>query len=137
MSSLSPRLFGLPLLVAALVSCAAPGNAPTPAASAPAPVTAAPSITWDAAGTHVGQTITVTGPVVGTHVTTDASHVTLNVGKDFPDRARFTVYFSAVNGAPAPDKVYLGKTISVTGEIVLYNEVPEIKIEAKDIRILK
>ena len=98
MNALFPRVFGLSILAAALVSCATPGSAPSPTASAPTPVTATPSITWDVAGTHVGETLTVTGPVVGTHVTTDASHVTLNVGKDFPDRSRFTVYFPAVSG---------------------------------------
>jgi hypothetical protein len=141
-----PRRFSICALVAlcsaAALPCIAQNAATQPAASAPAtqaataPATQPITITWDTAKSHVNETVTVTGPVIGTHTTNDGSHVNLNVGKDYPDTSRFSVYFPAQEGKN-PDDLYKGKTVSVTGKIVLYHDVPEIITEAKDITIQK
>ena len=55
----------------------------------------------------------------------------LNVGKDYPDPARFTVLIWGENRgkfSPAPEIQYKGKTIYVYGLIELYKGSPEIVI---------
>jgi len=89
------------------------------------------AINWDEAKNHVGETVTVTGPVMGTHAIDDAHALVLNIGKDFPDESRFTIFISGAD--TTPDDVYSGKTVTVTGEIQLYRNVPEIKASAKDV----
>jgi hypothetical protein len=91
------------------------------------------SITWDKAKAHVGETVAVTGPVLGFH-SFDNGAIVLNIGKDFPDPTRFTVFIEANNQAGLPDDHYVGKTVTATGAIVLYHNVPEIKCGAKDIQ---
>jgi DNA/RNA endonuclease YhcR with UshA esterase domain len=55
----------------------------------------------------------------------------LNIGKDFPDESRFTVFISG--GDDTPEDAYSGKTVTVTGEVQMYRNVPEIKVSAKDV----
>lgn len=103
-----------------------------PAATAPAsqPTT----IPWSDAKNHVGKTVTVSGPVIATHTSTNGKNITLNVGKDFPDKERFSVFLPAID---KPDDLYKGRTISVTGKIELYRDSPQIKAAHKDITVEK
>jgi len=93
------------------------------------------AINWDQAKDHVGETVTVTGPVIGTHAIDAANALVLNVGKDFPDPDRFTVFLTGGEDGPTPPDIYQGKTITVTGQVQLYKDVPEIKAGAKDITV--
>jgi len=105
-------------------------------ATGPATTTAS-VITWDLASKHVGETVTVTGPVIGTHVANGGKSLILNVGKDYPDPKRFTVMINTTSTAPAVAGTYMGKTISVTGKIELYRRVPEVKVSPADVTIKK
>lgn len=101
------------------------------------PATAPAAINWDAAGKHLGETVTVTGPVMGTHVTTGGKSLVLNVGKDFPDATRFSVMIAVDAKNPVSANTYQGKTVTVTGKIELYRKIPEIKATAADVAIQK
>ncbi len=117
---------------------AADPPATQPAATQPATTSASvPEITWDEAGKHVGETVTVTGPVKGTHVTTGGKALVLNIGKDFPDPTRFTVMINTDEKNPAAPETYADKTVSVTGKIVLYRKVPEIKTDPAGVTVEK
>jgi len=109
-----------------------PATAPT-SAPATAPTTAPISINWDQARGHIGQTATVTGPVVGIHDFGGAA--VLNVGKNFPDPTRFTVFISKEKRGGMPDDLDNGKTISVTGKLVLFHSLAEIQADAASITI--
>jgi len=97
-------------------------------ATMPATTTAA-AINWDQAAKHVGETVTVTGPVKGTHVSTGGKTLILNIGKDYPDPGRFSIMIATDAKNPAKADDYTGKTVTVTGKIVLYRNVPEIKAD--------
>jgi DNA/RNA endonuclease YhcR with UshA esterase domain len=102
--------------------------------SAATTTAATPAITWDEAAKHVDETVTVTGPVVGTHVTSTKALV-LNIGKDYPDPARFSVMITPKDKEELSEDSYKGKTVTVTGKIVLYKKVPEIKAKSADVTI--
>jgi hypothetical protein len=118
-------------LVAADAPTTAPGVGPTTM-----PTTEPVAISWDQAKDHIGQSVTVTGPVVGTHDFDDA--VVLNVGKDFPDPDRFTVYVKMDMSSDATKPAFLttGTTISVTGTVKIYRKVPEIESDPTKISVI-
>jgi len=122
-----PRPSVLWLLLIGLGAAIAWGETP---ATVPTtmPTTAPVSINWDQAKKYVGQTAVVTGPVIGTHDFGGAA--VLNVGKDFPDPGRFTVFIPAAARKGFPEDLDQGKTITVTGTIKLYRKVPEIEADA-------
>jgi DNA/RNA endonuclease YhcR with UshA esterase domain len=117
----------LPILVASAIAAA---DLPTTM-----PTTGPSSINWDQAKDYIGQNVTVTGPVVGTHDFGDAA--VLNVGKDYPSPERFTVYIPADKRAGMPTDLDDGKTISVTGKVKMYRGVPEIEGDAGHIVVIK
>lgn len=105
--------------------------APPVAAVAPAPCPGA--IAWDAAGEHVGQIVTVRGPVVDAAFASASrgQPTFLNIGKGYPDPGRFTVVIwipNRDNFPAAPEELYRGRMICVTGEVTLYNGLPEMEI---------
>lgn len=100
---------------------------------APASQPAAPSIPWSEAASHVGETATVVGPVVGTKYssTSKGKPTFLDLGADYPDPRRFTVViWGEHRGAfpSPPETLYRGKTITITGRIELYQGVPEVEV---------
>ena len=97
------------------------------------PTTAAVAITWDTAAKHVGETVTVSGPVMGTHSIGGGKSLILNVGKDFPDAGRLTIL---IKGETTEDD-YKDKTVTVTGKVELFKDVPEIKVKPADVTIAK
>lgn len=123
--------------VAAILLICLPATSPAQdATTAPAtqPTTAPVTITWQQAKDHIGEKVTVIGPVIGSHDFGDAA--VLNIGKDFPAPDRFTVYISAENRAHVPEDLYAGKTISVTGKPKLFHKVPEIEAAASNITVV-
>jgi hypothetical protein len=132
-----PKLFATSaaLIFFAVGMAAADSPATAPVASpATAPTTAPISLTWDQAKDHIGETAIVTGPVIGTHDFGGAA--VLNVGKDFPDPARFTVFIAKDKRAGMPDDLDTGKTISVTGTLKMFHRVPEIEADSTTITIV-
>jgi DNA/RNA endonuclease YhcR with UshA esterase domain len=101
-----------------------------------APTSKPVAIDWSDAAKHVGETVTVTGPVISTHASTNGKTVSLNIGKDYPAADRFTIYLTTDKAAKA-DETYKGKTVTVTGKVVLYKKTPEIKADEKDVTITK
>jgi hypothetical protein len=119
-----------------LLTTAQPLHAdPATQPAATQPTTAAVVIDWDQAAKHVGETATVTGPVKGTHRTSNGKSLILNVGKDYPDPGRFSVMIAIDDKHPADETAYKDKTVTVTGKIELYRKVPEIKVNPSDVTI--
>ncbi|MCX7751145.1 MAG: hypothetical protein N2320_06395 [Candidatus Bipolaricaulota bacterium] len=105
------------------------------AAAMPAPSPGCPSpVPWAEARGQIGKTLCVEGPVasVGTSAGGD---VFLNLGRAYPDPGRFTLYiparhvgkFEAAFGTRFWTRL-VGKTVQATGEIRLYQGVPEIQL---------
>lgn len=117
-----------------------PGPATPPLLSpnpSPAPATLAPQvreISWEQAGSHVGETLVVCGPVVdGRYAAKSNGKPTfLNLGKKYPDPGRFTVIIwgdARDQFSSPPEELYLNHTICVSGEIEAYNGLVEIVVE--------
>ena len=83
------------------------------------------------AKTHVGQTVTVTGPV-GSVSTLRSGMTFINMGGRYPDNA-FTAVILTADKAKFPDLRGLdGKTVEVTGAVSLYRGKPEIVLKTAD-----
>ena len=131
-------LVALLVSLALLVGCGTPASpsttsppiAPqTAATKSTTPTTAA--ILWSEAINHIGERTTVYGPVIGaTYASSSKGQPTfLNVGKNYPDPARFTVLIWGSDRSkfsPAPEIQYKGRTIYVYGLIELYQGSAEI-----------
>ena len=92
------------------------------------------SIAWDEAKDHIGERVTVCGPVVDATWASGSNGkpTFLNLGKPYPDPDRFTVviWIQNRNNFPqAPEDYYLGKTICVTGLITEYSGIAEIEVQ--------
>ena len=101
------------------------------------PATTQATLTWDQAAQHIGETATVTGSVIGTHALSDGKHLLLNVGKDYPDPTRLTIFMTLGDNPPDADATYTGKTVTVTGKIELYHKAAEIRANAADVMVQK
>jgi len=92
------------------------------------------SISWSEAKYHIGERITVCGPVVDATWASGSNGkpTFLNLGKPYPDPDRFTVVIwiqNRGNFPQAPEDYYLGKTICVTGLITEYSGIAEIEVQ--------
>jgi len=106
------------------------------ASPAPAPETdiGKSEINWDEAHFYYGESVTVCGPVVGTHFASDSNGqpTFLNVGEDYPSQDRLVVVIWGNNRDNFPDdpeNYYFGERICITGEIEEYEGV--YQVEAK------
>jgi len=91
------------------------------------------AISWDDAISHIGETITVCGPVVDSFYGSSigGQPTFLNIGKPYPEPERFTILIWGDDRSrfpSAPDIYYLGKTICATGEVILYKGSAEMKV---------
>ena len=133
------------LLISSVVACASPATTPTTPAQSPTPTQQAPTtpttsstvvpppsaILWSEAINHIGERTKVYGLVIGaTYASGSKGKPTfLNVGKNHPDPARFTVLIWGSDRSkfsPAPEIQYKGRTIYVYGLIELYKGSAEI-----------
>jgi hypothetical protein len=94
-------------------------------------------IRWDQAKSYVGQYKTVCGPVVDTSYPRGVSGqpTFLNIGRSYPNSARFTVVIWGRNRAkfPAqPEAYYLWEDICVEGVIELYEAIAQIEATRQD-----
>ena len=133
-------LAGLVLILATSVMACAPSATPTAPARTPAPTQQAPAptpttsaILWSEAKNHIGERTMVYGPVIGaTYASSSKGQPTfLNVGKNYPDPARFTVLIWGSDRSkfsPAPEIQYKGKTIYVYGLIEEYKGSAQIVV---------
>lgn len=141
------------LLAAVLLSLAACGsgggtsaepNAVAPDASITvaepsdaATATDSQAIPWDEASSHIGETVTIEGKVVaGFYADTSNGEPTfLNIGRDYPNPDRFTVVIWGDDRGSfpdAPESMYDGKTIRVTGDVSEYEGGAEIEVTSPD-----
>jgi DNA/RNA endonuclease YhcR with UshA esterase domain len=93
------------------------------------------AINWTEAGQHIGETVTVYGTVAGsTYASTSNGQPTfINIGVDYPDTSRVSVVIwgeDRGNFPKAPESMYLGKTICVTGEVYIYSGACNIKVQS-------
>ncbi|OQC18240.1 MAG: hypothetical protein BWX72_00155 [Firmicutes bacterium ADurb.Bin080] len=91
------------------------------------------TIPWNETKRHVGESVTVYGTVVGTRYASSSNGkpTFLNVGRDYPDRNRFTVVIwgrCRSNFSSSPEIYYNGKTIYVTGLITEHDGVAQIEV---------
>jgi hypothetical protein len=98
------------------------------------PTTVPAVIPWADAAKHVGETVSITGPVISTHKSAAGKTVSLNIGKDYPDPGRFTIFVSTDKPDDA-DAAYKGKSVTVIGKVLLYKKVAEIKASEKDLKL--
>ena len=102
------------------------------ASSAAAPKAPEGAIEWTDAPAHVGETVTVRGPIVGVEYAeaSEGSPTFIDMGAAYPDTSRVTV---VVWGADResfpypPETIPVGETFLVTGEIYLYEDACYIK----------
>lgn len=91
------------------------------------------AISWKDAAKHIGETVTVYGPVVGIEYakSSEGQPTFLDIGAEYPSSNRLTITIwgeDRNNFKKAPEKAYKGKTICVTGEIYLYEDTCYIKV---------
>jgi len=114
-----------PVLISALILGAASGLA---ASAAPA---LAQTIAAADAKAHVGQTVTIEGPV-GNVYTARSGMTFIDIGGRYPDNAFAAVIF-ADDTAKFPNvKALDGKVVDVTGAVSLYRGKPEIILKSAD-----
>jgi len=132
----------LAVLLLSLAACGSSGG------TAAAPTATAPTVTdqaipWDEATAHIGETVTIEGPVAGAMYSkgSNGSPTFLNVGADYPDESRFTVVIWGADRGhfePAPEDQFSGQTIRVTGTVVEYQGMPQIEVATpSDIEIVE
>ena len=95
------------------------------------------AITWQEASQHIGERVTVCGPVADAdyYETSNGQPTFIDLGAAYPDASRVTVIIWGENrGAfpEPPEKMYGGKTVCVTGVSYLYNGVCNIEVTSPD-----
>ena len=97
----------------------------------------ADAIEWSKASQHVGETVTLYGPVVGSEYasTSNGKPTFLDIGADYPSKNRLSVTIWDKNRSAfstAPEKLYKGKTIAVKGKVYLYDGVCNIEVTSPE-----
>ena len=116
-----------------LVACSSPTAQYNSQSTSGNLITSKSEISWSNASAYTGERVTVVGPVISaTYASSSKGRPTfLNIGKGYPDSGRFTVLIwgeDRGNFSSAPEIMYRGETIAVTGLIILYQGVPEIEV---------
>lgn len=80
---------------------------------------------------HIGKTVTVCAEVKSTYKTNDHHHSLLNMGDVYPDQKLTIVILEKhlKNFSYIPVEYLAGKTICVTGEVMLFKGKPQIKVK--------
>ena len=94
-------------------------------------------IEWSKASQHVGETVTLYGPVVGSEYasTSNGKPTFLDIGADYPSKNRLSITIWGKNRSAfstPPEKLYEGKTIAVRGKVYLYDGVCNIEVTSPD-----
>lgn len=82
-------------------------------------------IAWNEAANHVGTSQRVCGPLSG--IGSSEDDVFLNLGRDYPDPARFTIVLWDVGGVQAPPS---GATLCASGVISTYEGVAQMELRS-------
>lgn len=82
-------------------------------------------IAWNEAANHVGTSQRVCGPLSG--IGSSEDDVFLNLGREYPDPARFTIVLWDVGGVQAPPS---GATLCASGVISTYEGVAQMELRS-------
>jgi hypothetical protein len=80
---------------------------------------------------HVGQTVTIEGPV-GNVYTARSGMTFIDIGGRYPDNAFAAVIFSDDSGKFPDIKALNGKIVDITGAVSLFRGKPEIVLKTAD-----
>jgi hypothetical protein len=119
----------------ALLAPAQTGYSTTPPAAPPQPQISNGAIDWTEAAQHIGETVTIYGPVAGsTYASTSNGQPTyIDIGASYPDARRVSIVVwgeDRGNFSVLPENAYLGEPICVTGEIYVYDNACYIKVQS-------
>lgn len=95
------------------------------------------AIEWSEASSHVGETVSVYGPVKSSSYLpeSEGQHTYIDLGVEYPDNHRVSMDVQGKdrgNFPGDPESIYLGKTVCVTGEIYTHDGIPYIKVSSAD-----
>ena len=132
MKQLLPVITVALILVLSIISCTP--AAPQQPSQIPSSTQAQGTIDWNEAKYHIGERATVCGTVVDTKygATSTGKPTWLNIGKYPPSPERFVVVIwgeNRDNFPQAPDTIYYGKIVCITGLIQEYNGIPQIEVK--------
>ena len=125
-------------LMASVLACSSPTPTPTPTLldqPGGSTSTGAVTISWEEASKHIGERVTVIGPVISTayETSSEGQPTFLNIGKAYPDPGRFTVWIWGGNRsgfAYEPETYCSGKTIAATGLVTEHRGVPQMEVSS-------
>lgn len=97
------------------------------------------TVALDSIANYVGKTVTICETITGTYQTKTEHKVTyLNFGKPFPNHSLSLVIFKKDLENFSYDPMSLkGKTVCITGEVVLYKDKPQIVVHKEEEIVLK
>lgn len=95
------------------------------------------AISYTEAKSHVGETIAVYGEVKASEYRSESNYqpTYIDLGAPYPDESRVTMVVwgeDRGNFPGAPESIYLGRTVCVTGELYDYEGVVYVKVETPD-----
>ncbi len=92
------------------------------------------AISWKKAKNHIGEKVTIKGPVKGVFQSTQSngSPTFINIGKDYPENGRMTVVIWEENISKFDTYSYSGETVYVTGEVYMYDGNPQIEVSSPE-----
>ena len=128
-------IYGARVQASVVRASVASGQVTTSAPAAPKSGQAERAVPWSEAERHVGETVTVEGPVISAvHAeSSDGQPTFLNVGRDYPNPDRLAVVIwgdDRLAFPKTPENMYDGKIIRVTGVVDLYEGVPQIEVSS-------
>ncbi len=91
------------------------------------------AISWQDASQHIGELVTVYGSVVGSNCASSSNGAPtfLDLGAAYPNESRVSVVIWGEDRPAfpeAPEAMYAGQTVCVTGVIYVYNDVCNIEV---------
>lgn len=110
-----------------------PGSNFVPALPDPAPSIPDGTISWEEASSHIGETVSIYGPVVNSYYASKSNGkpTFLNIGAQYPDTTGVTAVIWKEDASAFPDdyqECYTGKNVIVTGELYLYDGEANVKL---------
>ena len=95
------------------------------------------AIEWADASQHVGETVTLYGPVLGAEYASSSKGkpTFIDIGAAYPSKNRLSITIWGKNRSAfstPPEKLYEGKTVAVRGKVYLYDGVCNVEVTSPD-----
>lgn len=102
-----------------------------------AKITPGNALEWSNASQHVGETVTLYGPVVGAEYASSSKGkpTFIDIGAAYPSKNRLSITIWGKNRSAfstPPEKLYEGKTVAVRGKVYLYDGVCNVEVTSPD-----